>query len=180
MKSDIQLDVEIPDGVQVETGATISIKGPKGESKRNLVSPNISLTVADGKVVIASKGATKREKKMSYTFAAHLRNMIKGATEGHAYEMKVRAAHFPMNVSVSGKELIVKNFLGEKHPRVLKLRDGVDVKVDGDVVHITSADKELAGMTASAIEILTKVKNRDRRIFQDGIFITNKDGKEIV
>ena len=42
------------------------------------------------------------------------------------------------------------------------------------------ANKELVGVTASDIELLTKVKNRDRRIFQDGVYIINKDGKVLV
>ena len=73
-----------------------------------------------------------------------------------------------------GKDLIIKNFLGESAPRKLRIHAGVTVKVNGDIVRIESVDKELAGMTASDIELVTRIRNRDRRVFQDGIFIVRK------
>ena len=105
--------------------------------------------------------------------------MIKGVAEGHVYRLKICSGHFPMNVSVSGNEFSVANFLGEKTPRKLSVKEGASVKVEGQEVVVESMNKELAGQTAADIELLTKVKGRDRRIFQDGIFIINKDGKEL-
>ncbi|HLC99276.1 MAG TPA: 50S ribosomal protein L6, partial [Candidatus Nanoarchaeia archaeon] len=84
-----------------------------------------------------------------------------------------------MNVSVSGNEFNVANFLGEKTPRKLKIKDGVKVKVEGEFVVVEGIRKEDAGQVAANIEILTKVKGRDRRIFQDGIYIIEKDGKQM-
>lgn len=82
-----------------------------------------------------------------------------------------------MNVSVSNDQFTVKNFLGEKTPRILKLKKDVKVKVEGDQVIVESVDKELAGQTAADIEILCKITNRDPRIFQDGIWVISKAGK---
>lgn len=180
MKADIIEELNVPEKVEVSIDARISIKGPKGEVSRRLAAPGVNISLREGKVVLEAKKATRKEKKMLYTFAAHMRNMFKGVTEGHQYQLKICSGHFPMNVSVSGKELTIKNFLGEGAPRKLKLNGGVEVKVEGDVIEVKSADKELAGMTASDIELLTKIKNRDRRIFQDGIFIINKSGKVLV
>ena len=84
-----------------------------------------------------------------------------------------------MNVSINNEELIVKNFLGEKAPRILKIKPGVTAKVEGSDIIIESTNKELAGQAAADIEQLTRITNKDRRIFQDGIYITEKDGKKI-
>ena len=84
-----------------------------------------------------------------------------------------------MTVSVSGQEFIVKNFLGESVARKVTLPAGVQVKVSGTEILIESADKELAGMAASKIELLCKIRNRDVRIFQDGCYMVHKAGKEI-
>ena len=179
-KEALHEELAVPDKVQAGvTGTTITIKGPKGEVSRSFRHPSVIISYKDNKLVLDSNRSTKREKKLLYTIAAHIKNIFKGVTEGHYYELKICAAHFPMNVTVSGRELIVKNFLGENFPRKLLLQEGVNVKVNGDVIRIESSNKELAGTTASDIEILTIVRNRDRRIFQDGIFITNKDGKKV-
>ena len=105
--------------------------------------------------------------------------MLSGVKDGHKYVLKICAGHFPMNISMSGNQLIVKNFLGEKFPRVLQIKQGVTVKVEGDKVNVDSPDKELAGTTASDIEGLTRRPGFDTRIFQDGIYMIIKDGKEL-
>jgi large subunit ribosomal protein L6 len=74
-------------------------------------------------------------------------------------------------------EVIVNNFLGEKVDRKIKLVDGVEVSVKGEDIEITSANIESAGNAAAQIEKGTKVRNKDRRIYQDGIFITEKPGR---
>ena len=170
-------ELEVPEGVDVKADkGIVTAKGKKGECKKHLIDPKISIEAKEGKVIFTAKNATKRQKTILGTFYSHVENMVKGASEGHVYKLKVCSGHFPMNAAVSGKEFVVKNFLGEKKPRVLKLKEGVDVKVEGEAVTVESCDKELAGQTAADIERLTKITNRDRRIFQDGIYITEKDG----
>lgn len=179
MKQDFNEKIEIPDGIQVTGDKDLTVKGPKGELKRLFNFPGIKVAVVGKEIAISAKKATKREKKMIYTYIAHLKNMIQGVQEPWVYKLKVCASHFPMNVSVNGKDFIVKNFLGEKVPRKLIIKDGVTVKVDGKDVVIESIDKELAGNTASEIELLTVIRGRDLRVFQDGIYITEKAGKQI-
>lgn len=84
-----------------------------------------------------------------------------------------------MTVAVSKNELVVKNFLGEKVPRIIKLKENVTVKIEGEHIKIESPDKELAGQCAADIEKLTRRPGFDTRIFQDGIYIINKAGKDI-
>lgn len=113
------------------------------------------------------------------TIRAHINNMIKGVTEGFTYKLKIRYAHFPMKVSVKGNEVIIENFLGEKHPRRARIMEGVTVKISGEDVIVTGIDKEKVGQTAANIEQATRIKGRDPRVFQDGIYIVEKAGKAI-
>lgn len=181
MKEIIKQKIKIPEKVEIKAdNGIITIKGEKGEIKRNFISRKIKLKVEENEIIIFTEGnATKREKAVAGTFKSHLQNMIKGVTEGHVYKLKICSGHFPMSVDVKGDELIVKNFCGESSPRVLKLKKEVDVKLDGNDIIVESVDKELAGQTASSIEELTKRPGFDKRRFQDGIYIYNKDGKVI-
>ena len=79
-------------------------------------------------------------------------------------------------MSVKGNTFVVNNYFGEKVPRNAEILSGVDVKVSNKVeVTVTGIDKELVGQTAANIEKCATVKNRDRRVFQDGIYLINKE-----
>ena len=172
--------IEIPEGVEVKIDNGVVSMSNNGKTvTKTLNHRKVNLSVADKNVVLAFKNGTKREKTINGTFKAHIKNMFKGIIEGHVYKLKICSGHFPMNVSVKGNEFVINNFLGEKISRELHLKDGVSVKIEGDIITVEGIDKELTAQTAADIEILTKVKGKDRRIFQDGIYITNKDGKEL-
>ncbi|MCB9362443.1 50S ribosomal protein L6 [Candidatus Woesearchaeota archaeon] len=176
----LQSEVEIPQGVSVSAaGNTLTAKGKFGEATKKLVDPRIEISLEEGKVVISSKNATKREKTKLGTFRAHVSNLVKGAAEGFTYRLKICSGHFPMNVAVNGTNFVVKNYLGEKVPRVVKIKEGAKVVIDGTDVTVSAANKETAGQVAADIEQLCRITNRDRRIFQDGIYIVDKAGKLI-
>jgi len=178
-KYNIDYKVDIPEGTEFKIeGDVLTAKGPKGEITRKNISKKIDIAVKDNNVSLVSKNVTKREKRLSGTMRAHVRNMLKGVNEGYVYELIILSSHFPMTVELKDKTLSVTNLFGENVPRTLQIKEGVDLKIEGTKITIESNDKELAGMTASAIEELTKIKDKDRRIFQDGIYIMVKDGKE--
>jgi large subunit ribosomal protein L6 len=180
MKKEIFQEIEIPEGVEANIdGNILTIKGNEGEVKREFKINKIIFEIKDGKIRLGNKVVTRNEKKVMNTMTAHIQNMIKGVQEKFEYKLKICASHFPMNVDIQGKEATVKNFLGEKIPRKTSILDNVDVQIDGDIITVTSINKESAGQTAANLEKATRVTGRDRRVFQDGIFITNKVGKEI-
>jgi large subunit ribosomal protein L6 len=170
--------VKIPEGVQVETvNTTVKVKGPKGDLERDFKFQKIDAKVEGNKIMLTVKGATKKEKTQVGTMKAHVKNMVKGVTGGHVYKLKICSGHFPMNVTVSGDTFNVKNFLGEKVPRTIMIKEGATVEVEGTEVSVESIDIEKAGQVAADIEQLTRIKNKDIRIFQDGIYIVEKPGK---
>ncbi|MBU2561301.1 MAG: 50S ribosomal protein L6 [Nanoarchaeota archaeon] len=173
-------EIELPDKVEVKVeGRTVTVKGPKGELKRTFNFPKMLIKVEKDLVTLLFKNATKREKTQMGTAEAHLVNMVKGVTNGHSYTLKICSGHFPMNVSISGDTFTIKNFLGEKIPRTFKIKQGAKVKIEGNEVTVDSNDIEIAGQVAADIEQLTRITNRDIRIFQDGIYIIKKSGKEM-
>src|SRR3989344_5372926 len=92
----------------------------------------------------------------------------------------VKQENTTLTVNQSGEELLIQNFLGEKKPRKAKLANNVSVKIQGDIITVESADIEKAGMVAARIEQATTVRGKDRRIFQDGIYLFEKAGQAIL
>lgn len=180
MHKELFHEVEIPEGIDAKLdGAKLTIKGPHGENTREFKIGKLYFKKEGNKIILGNDMATKSDKRLMSTLASHIRNMIKGVKEKFEYKLKVCFSHFPITVEIKGNEAIIKNFLGEKVPRKSKIIPGVDVKVNKDIIIITSQDKELAGQVAANFEMATKVRDRDRRVFQDGIFITSKCGVEI-
>ncbi|MGV8168565.1 MAG: 50S ribosomal protein L6 [Candidatus Nanoarchaeia archaeon] len=179
-KEGIQETIAFPSNCEFKQDKTIiTIKGPKGEITRTLPDKQIKLIKQGEELIIKYEKSSKREKKNLFTTRAHLKNMVKGVQEGFTYKLKICSGHFPMSVAIKNNVLEIKNFIGEKVPRTLKLKQGADVKIEGDTITVHALDKELAGTTAGAIEKLTRRPGFDKRIFQDGIYITEKDGKKL-
>ena len=180
MRREIFQEIEIPQGVEIEVdGDIVKVKGKNGETEKKFNTRKFKIEKKENKILIGSKEATKKEKRLINTNMAHIKNMISGVQDKFEYKMKVVYSHFPITVEAHGNEITIKNFLGEKVPRKSKILPHVDVKVNGDFITINSANKESAGQTAANLEKATWIRNKDRRVFQDGIFITSKSGEEI-
>jgi large subunit ribosomal protein L6 len=180
MKQDMREELEIAEGVIVSvSNGLFQIKGSKGELKRDLSNPRIKSSVVGNTIIFESERATQREKRLIKARIAHLKYMMIGVVKGHTYKLKICASHFPMTAAVKGSLLEIKNFIGETVPRIVKLPVGINVKVDGQFIIVEGISKELTGQTALSIEQATRRPGFDKRIFQDGIYIIEKDGKHL-
>jgi large subunit ribosomal protein L6 len=167
--------VEMPQGVTaIFSKDLLTVKGPKGEISKILRFPRVYVKVDGNNLVAGTAKFSQAEKKIIHTYRAHFNNLVKGVTEGFTYKLKVVYAKFPMTVALTGNKLVVKNFLGAKVPRELIIGSDVKVIVAGENITVEGVNKETCGQTAGSIEKLTKISHFDRRVIQDGIFITEK------
>jgi large subunit ribosomal protein L6 len=173
-------EVRIPEGVDVTVdGLKVTVRGPKGELTRDFSHARGIIIRLDEdeegkKIVVETFFANRRQKALVGTIASHIENMVTGVTKGYRYKLRIVFSHFPMTVKVQGDKVVIENFLGEKAPRVAKIMPGVTVKVQKNEVIVEGIDIEAVGQTAANIELATKVKDRDRRVFIDGIYIYEK------
>lgn len=176
----ISREIEIPKYIEAEVEENkLIVKSSSGILEREFP---FKLEIKGGKIVISTNRSTRREGKILGTGESHIRNMFAGLEKPFEYKLQICSVHFPVTVNVSPdkKFLTIKNFLGENIERKARIIENVEVKVEKDIITVKSADKEAAGQTAANIEKTTKVKKKDRRIFQDGIFIIEKPGKKIL
>jgi large subunit ribosomal protein L6 len=180
MRRPIYKEMEIPEGIEIlADGNLITVKGPEGENKRELNLGKLKFEIKDRKIKLGHDKSSKNQKKQIHTIFAHIRNLIEGVQKKFEYTLKICFSHFPFTVKSEGNKVIIKNFLGEKVDRKTKIPENVEMDIQKDIITVKSINKEKAGQAAANLETATKVKGRDRRIFQDGIYIINKCGKEI-
>ena len=174
----IEHSVTIPEGVtaSLSEDGVVSIQGPKGSLSRQFKNSNLDLFQEGGALIVRTDLPRRKMKALAGTWNAHLNNMVKGVTDGFTYSLKAVYSHFPMTLSVKGNIFVVNNYFGEKVPRNADILEGVDVKVNNKVeVVVSGINKENVGQTAANIERCVTVKNRDRRVFQDGIYLVGKE-----
>ena len=170
----VEHTVEIPEGVSASIdGDKVTITGPKGSVSRDFVSARHDIFQEGGALIVRVDVPRRKERALAGTWNAHLNNMVKGVTDGFTYTLKALYSHFPMTLAVQGNQLIVNNYF--RVPRSAAILNGVDVKVQNKTeIVVSGIDKEAVGQTAANIERSTTVKKRDRRVFQDGIYLIEK------
>lgn len=170
--------IEIPDDVTAEVDhLDLTVEGPNGSVSRRLWYPDVSVSANDDEVVVESETENAKTVSTIGTFESHVKNMFHGVTDGWEYRMEVHYSHFPMQVDVEGDEVVIQNFLGEKSSRRSSIHGDTQIDVDGETLTLSGSDKEAVGQTAADIEQLTRVTNKDTRVFQDGVYIVEKPSK---
>lgn len=179
-KNGITVEIQIPEGIQASIEErNIKVKGPQGELVKPLQSRIIQAKPEGNKITLTAARDRRKERALINTEKGNIMNMIHGVKDKVAYKLKIVYSHFPVGVKVQGNTLLIDNFLGEKHPRKALILDGVNVDIKGQHVTVSGVDKENVAQTAANIEQTTKIKKLDPRVFQDGIYIVEKDGKPV-
>lgn len=167
--------VTVPDGVTLHlSGRTVTVKGPKGELHRTFPASRVEILSEDSKVVVRCDLPRREEKALVGAMASHIRNLVTGVEKGYEYKLKTVFAHFPIKTQVKGQDVLIENFLGERSARRARILPGVKVDVKAEWITVSGPHLENVSQTAANIERATKVRRRDVRVFQDGIYITQK------
>lgn len=167
--------VEIPSDVKATyKNNMLTVNGPKGTLQRSFSHPRLRIAVLKDKITVSSPMPKKKEGALVGTWDAHIKNMVEGVTKGFKYEMKIVYSHFPIKTAIKGKEFVIENFLGERHPRLARILGDTKVEVSGDTVTLTGIHLEDVSQSCANIELATRIQNYDSRTFQDGIYTVSK------
>ena len=175
MVKDMKIEVEIPENTTIKIDdRMITVSGKEGSVTKEIKTRLLSFKVDGNKIILDSVDDRKKSIAQTKTIERIIGNMLSGVNKKYTYELSIVYSHFPMTVKVQGNEFLINNFSGEKKVRKVKLPNNLDIKIKGKSVTITSVDKSEAGRIAGLIEKNTIVRNRDRRVYQDGIYIVKK------
>ncbi|MEO2264411.1 MAG: 50S ribosomal protein L6 [Nitrosopumilus sp.] len=166
-----QDEVEIPEGVTItQSKHMLSFVGPLGKTFKSFRRIPVDIEIKDNKVILKSTGYKKRDYAILHTARSIIRNICEGLVIGYSIKMKVVYAHFPITVKVEGRTIIIENFQGERAPRKTHIIGNTKVVPKGEDVLLTGEVWTDITQTAANIELKTKVKNKDHRVFLDGIY----------
>jgi large subunit ribosomal protein L6 len=173
----ITAEVEAPASVTIKKeGNLLQIKGPLGTVRKDFTRLPATVSVQGNKITIKPYGTRKRDLAVTNTARSIIEGMIKGVEKGYTYKLKIIFAHFPISVKVKGKEVHVENFYGERSARVSRIiGDATNASVVGEDVVIQGPSLEDVSQTAANIELSTKTKGKDQRVFLDGLYVYAKE-----
>ena len=98
----------------------------------------------------------------------------------YEYEMKIVYSHFPITVEQRGDIMYIKNFIGERGDRSARLIGDIKIRTTEDEIFISGINIEHVSQSAANIQQACKIRDKDRRVFLDGIYVIRKTkGEEV-
>jgi len=169
------IEIQIPDGVKVNLkGSMLQVQGPLGNVYKNFKKIPVLIEINNDKILLRKTGERKKHLAILNTSKSLIQTLCVGVVDGFTIKMKIVYSHFPITVKVEGKNVLIENFQGERAPRISPIKGAAKVTVKGDDVIITGPVLTDVSQTAANIQLKSKVKNKDHRVFLDGIYRFSK------
>ena len=158
----LEATLDIPEGVKVTLNKSIlKVEGPLGKALKNFKKIPVNLAVNENKIELKAIGSRKKDYAILNTAKSIIRNLCEGVVEGYT-------------VKTQGNLVLIENFQGERAPRTSNIHGATKVVAKGDVITLTGPVLTDVTQSAAEIEQKTKIKNKDHRVFLDGIYISSK------
>jgi len=139
--------IEIPSGVTItKSEGSVIVKGPKGESSV-VLDRNLEVAETDNYIEIKRKNEDKYTKSIHGTTRALIANMVIGLTKGWDRQLEMIGTGY--RAEVRGKDLVLN--VGFSHPVTITPPEGVDFKVEKNLITVSGSSKEAVGQVAADI-----------------------------
>lgn len=151
------------------------VKGPKATLSRE-VKKDVDIKIEAG-VITLSPTKSEGSRALWGTYAAHLRNMIKGSTEGFERILEIEGVGY--RAEVKGNEIVLN--VGFSHSVNLEIPEGITAEVVKNQIKLAGPDKEALGQFAANVRKVKKPEPyKGKGIRYQGEFIIRKQGKKAV
>jgi large subunit ribosomal protein L6 len=162
--------INIPEDIKVSLNDNvISFEGKLGKSSSTLPD-GINLDLKDNLIHFAGEN-----KALLGTVYANVRNEIIGNTKGFEKRLELIGTGYKANLS--GKMLVLS--LGYSHDINFKIPDGINIKVEKNLVTVSGTSKQLVGQVAAEIKSFRKPEPyKGKGVRYEGERIYRKEGKK--
>jgi large subunit ribosomal protein L6 len=166
--------VVVNDGVTVTVEPTsITAKGPLGEL--SIALPHgISVTQKDNKMTVARLSDAKQYRALHGTVRNLLHNIITGVSTG--FTKKLELVGIGYRAAIEGNDLVLQ--VGYTHPVRMTIPEGLQAKVEKNVITVTGADKQRLGQFCAEVRQVRKPEPyKGKGIRYQGEHVRMKQGK---
>ncbi len=167
--------INVPAGVDFKmTDDLIVVKGPKGELKEKLV-PGVIINKNENVITVSVKDPEdKKQRSLWGLYRRLIGNMVTGVTEGFSKQLEINGVGYK---AASTAKVLTLN-LGYSHPIEYQIPAGVEIKVEKNIITVSSFDKQLLGQTAAEIRKFRKPEPyKGKGIKYSTEVIRRKEGK---
>ncbi|MDP2951125.1 MAG: 50S ribosomal protein L6 [bacterium] len=168
--------IKIPNGVEVQiTNNVVKVKGPKGENEVEFLS-EIKVEKKDNELIVSIAKETKNSPAFWGLTRALLNNAVSGAFEGFEKKLEIKGVGF--KAALEGKNRL-KLDLGFSHDVFMDIPDGLEVKVEKEIITISGCSKQRVGQLSAKIRELKKPEPyKGKGIRYLGEKVRKKEGKK--
>lgn len=169
--------IEITEGTKVELkDGVFSVVGPKGTLNFKF-SSEVEVKISEKEIVVESKNESKNSSALWGTTARLIENMIKGVNSGYQKQLELNGVGFRM--AVQGNKINMA--LGFSHPVEVEIPEGLEVKIENNILTVSGIDKQKVGQFAATIKSLKPVEPYKGKGFRYvGEIVRRKEGKKSV
>jgi large subunit ribosomal protein L6 len=167
----------IPEGVEVKIEKRkVNVKGPKGALDFEF-HPDMKVAIEGKEIKVETQKKTKLARSLWGLTRVLISNMIEGVTKGFEKQLELQGVGYRM--AVQGKKLNMA--LGFSHPVEVDIPEGIEVKIEKNIMAISGIDKQKVGQLAASVRSLKKVEPYKGKGFRYvGEIVRKKAGKKAV
>jgi large subunit ribosomal protein L6 len=139
--------VTVASGIEVSLDGTILVAKKGNLEKRLETYGRVTVEINGSEVNFSRVGEEKQDAAFWGTYRALFNNIIIGLDEGYKKSLEINGVGY--RAAVEGKTLVLQ--LGFSHPVNYSIPEGLEIKVEKNVITITGTDKQAVGQTAAEI-----------------------------
>ncbi len=139
--------VAIPSGIEVTLDGT-EIVAKKGNLEKRLETHGrVIVDIQEKEVKLNRVDETKQSSAYWGTYRALLNNILIGLDKGFTKSLEINGVGYRANIN--GKTLELQ--LGFSHPINYEIPEGIDIKVEKNIITVSGTDKQQVGQVAAVI-----------------------------
>jgi large subunit ribosomal protein L6 len=148
-----KLPIQIPSGVTitVDEAGLVTVVGPKGTLSQ-FGQPDVTVTVEGDQATVTRAHDEALARAGHGLMRALVQNMVTGVTTGFEKKLELNGVGF----RVSGGGRALDFALGFSHPVKYEAPEGIDLKVEKNLITVSGIDKQKVGQVAAEIRALKK------------------------